>query len=80
MNETNSTPNPAAGSGLEEGIPTSDPYPRMILACMGISMTLIVIIFACLFYDFMHRNQQNVRPVGPPIERPAQIPAEIPPS
>lgn len=80
MNEATPTPNPDAGSGLEEGIPTSDPYPRMILACMGIAMTLVVIIFACLFFDFMHRNEQNVRPVRPPVERPAQVPAETPPS
>ncbi len=80
MNEANPTPNPDAGSGLEEGMPTSDPYPRMILVCMGISMTLIVIIFAFLFFDFIHRNEQNVRPVRPSVEQPAQIPAETSPS
>ena len=74
MNEATPTPNPDAGSGLEEGMPTSDPYPRMILVCMRISATLIVIIFACLFYDFMHRNEQNVRPVTQPIQRPAEAP------
>jgi hypothetical protein len=74
MNEATPTPNPDAGSGLEEGMPTSDPYPRMILVCMGISATLIVIIFACLFYDFMHRNEQNVRPATQPIQRPAEAP------
>ncbi len=80
MHEPNPNSRPVVGSGLEEGIPTSDPYPRMILVCIGISMTLIVIIFACLFYDFMHRNQQNVRPVQPPFERSVPAPADVPPS
>lgn len=80
MYEPTEVPRPVKGSGLEEGIPTSDPYPRMILVCMGISMTLIVIIFGCIFYDFVQRTERSVRPVRPPVATPAEAPVETPAS
>lgn len=72
-------PHPTDAPGLaEEGelIPTSDPYPKMILVCMGISLVLVVVIFGFIFYDFMHRVDQNVRPSIHPAARPAEAPGD----
>ena len=53
---------------LDEGIPESDPYPRMILVCIGISVVLATIIFSVLLFDFVLRERDSVRPMRPTIE------------
>lgn len=56
----------------EELIPTSDPYPRMILVCMGIFVVLIIVIFGFILYDFMH--EQDARPPVRQINRSESTP------
>ena len=68
------------GPADEELIPTSDPYPRMILVCMGISLVLVVIIFGCIFLDFMQRTDQDVRPYARPSAAPVETPGAESPS
>ena len=44
-------------------IPARDPFPRMIVVCIGITMVLFVVIMGFLFVDFVAiRSNQNVRP------------------
>lgn len=58
-----------------ERIPQSDPYPKMILVCIGISAVLFVLIFAVILFDFIGRTDSSVRPVRPPATAPAETPA-----
>lgn len=58
-----------------EGIPESDPYPKMILVCIGISAVLSIVIFAVILFDFIGRTDSSVRPVRPAITAPAETPA-----
>ena len=50
-----------------------DPYPRMILVCMGIALVLVMIIFAFIFFDFMNRGESGVRPVRPTATQPLEV-------
>lgn len=68
----------------EAPIPTSgerrmsqerDPYPKMILVCMGIALVLVMIIFGFIFFDFMSRSESSVRPVRPTSTQPIDAPA-----
>ena len=52
-----------------------DPYPRMIIACMGIALVLVMIIFGFIFFDFMSRSESSVRPVRPTSTQPIEAPA-----
>ena len=65
-------------------IPRHDPFPRMIVVCIAITMALLFIIMGFLFFDFViRRPAQNVRqapvrtaPAPPPA--PAPSPATLP--
>ena len=63
----------------EQLIPTSDPYPKMILVCMGIFLALVMVIFGFIFFDFMHRTEQDVRPFSRTVSLPAPA-SEAPPA
>ena len=52
-----------------------DPYPKMILVCMGIALVLVTIIFGFIFFDFMSRSESSVRPVRPTSTQPIDAPA-----
>ena len=52
MAEQQSKTEPATGGG----VPPKDRYPRMILVCIGISMTLFILITATLLVDFAIRS------------------------
>ena len=44
-------------------LPESDPFPRMIIVCVGITLALLMVILAFLFVDFIVlRPETNVRP------------------
>jgi len=53
----------------------SDPYPRMILVCIGISGVLAVLIFSVLLFDYVLRERNSVRPTHPNVEVTAPEPA-----
>lgn len=59
---------PAANENPEpdEGIPTSDPYPKMILICMGIFVVLLIVIFGFILLDIVDRSDDYVRPISHP--------------
>lgn len=70
--------NPAIAQG-DEGIPTSDPYPRMILVCMGIFVALIIVLFGFIIVDFIQRSEQDVKTmVRPPSHPTATAPPVAP--
>lgn len=54
MAEQQSKPDPASGAGA----PPKDRYPRMILVCIGISMTLFILITVTLVVDFTIRSDK----------------------
>ena len=57
-----------------DDLPKKDPFPRMIIICMGISLTLLMVIFAVLFVDFIIiQPDQNFRQT-PVVTTPA-VPA-----
>ena len=48
-------------------VTNDDPFPRMIIVCIGITLTLLVVILGFLFYDFViRRPDQNVRSTPTP--------------
>jgi len=48
-------------------VPKEDPFPRMIIVCVGITAALFVLIMGCIFVDFiLLRPEQNVRSVPVP--------------
>lgn len=65
----------------EDGeIPHTDPFPRMILVCIGITIALLFIIMACIFVDFVIlRPGQNVREHPIPAVEGAPAPTETTP-
>tara|TARA_R110001592_G_scaffold69475_3_gene213104 strand:+ start:273 stop:518 length:246 start_codon:yes stop_codon:yes gene_type:complete len=49
-------------------IPTEDPFPRMILVCVGITVALLFVIMGFIFFDFV--IDQPRQKVGPtPVVR-----------
>lgn len=59
---------------LEEGIPKTDPYPRMILVCFAIFFVLLFVILGVLTYDLAQRSEQRVLPGTVRPEAPAPTP------
>ena len=48
--------------GATGDIPEKDPFPRMILVCIGITAVLLFVILGALFVDLVVlRPHQNVR-------------------
>ena len=45
--------------------PAKEPYPRMILVCIGISMTLLIVIVMVVLVDFIQRADPNISPPNP---------------
>jgi hypothetical protein len=44
-------------------IPESDPFPRMIIVCIVITLFFLAIILGTIFFDLVvRRPEQNVRP------------------
>jgi len=46
-------------------IPPNDPYPRMIIVCVVISVVLLLLLFGVLAIDFTLRTHEEVQPVTP---------------
>ncbi len=78
MNEQDKLEAQYRNEEITEDIPRNDPFPRMIIVCVGITMFLLVIIMGVLFIDFIVlRPQQNVRP-APVQARPAPVAPQAP--
>jgi len=45
--------------------PERDSYPKMILVCIGISMTLLIVIVMVVLVDFVQRSDPNISPPNP---------------
>lgn len=61
MAEQQSKTEPATGGGG----PPKDRYPRMILVCIGISMTLFILITVTLLVDFAIRSRTEKPDTAP---------------
>lgn len=53
----------------------NDPYPRMIIVCIGIALVLVTIIFGFIFFDLISQRESGVRPVRPAATQPLDLPA-----
>lgn len=49
---------------VEDTVPRRDPYPRMIIVCIGISAVLFILLSAVLLFDFLLRAR-NETPIVP---------------
>lgn len=72
MNNSPESDRPAAAP---PGGQERDPYPKMILVCMGIALVLVTIIFGFIFFDFMRRSESGMRPVRPTATQTQEAPA-----
>ncbi len=50
--------------------PEPDPYPKMIIACVGIFLVLLMVIFGFIAFDFAMRQKDNVRPTPVTVTSP----------
>lgn len=60
--------------------PPRDPFPRMILVCIGISMVLLLVIVGVLLADFARRSsqEQRVQPNSPNFFKQQSLPPGVP--
>ena len=78
-------PDPAPSEAPENPsvtpVPPADPYPKMILVCMGISLFLILVIFAAIAMDMRQRVDRRVlQPTqGHPVTETAPVAEEAAP-
>lgn len=50
-------------------VPQEDPFPRMIIVCIGITMFLLMVIMGFLFVDFViGHSRPDVRPPGEVVQ------------
>lgn len=68
-------PEPNRAVDASRMVQERDPYPRMIIACMGIALVLVTIIFGFIFFDLMGRSDSSARPVRPPATQPMDVPS-----
>lgn len=63
MNEQQQLEAQYRANAAKEAVPKDDPFPRMIIVCIGITMFLFMVIMGFLFVDFIvGQSRQNVRP------------------
>lgn len=63
MNQQEELESRYRANATPEAVPKEDPFPKMIVVCVAITLTLLFIIMGCLFVDFvLLRPGQNVRP------------------
>ncbi len=63
MNEQEQLEAQYRANATQGEVPRDDPFPRMIIVCVGITMFLLMVILGFLFVDFIvGQSRQNVRP------------------